>query len=59
MYRKLSGDHGDDPDVQLPPPDATLLSEEDKAAAIRRPASSFTGLRRGTLEGRWDNKNSN
>lgn len=36
--------------TKLPAPDATLLSEEDKAAATKRPASSFTGLRRGQLE---------
>ena len=31
--------------------DESLLSEDDKAQAVRRPASSFTGLRRGQLEG--------
>ena len=31
--------------------DESLLTEDDKAQAIRRPASSFTGLRRGQLEG--------
>ncbi|XP_053378335.1 uncharacterized protein LOC123529192 isoform X3 [Mercenaria mercenaria] len=52
---KLSGDKGQEDDLkldqELPAPDSSLLSEEDKANAIRRPASSFTGLRRGQLEG--------
>ena len=32
--------------------DESLLTDDDKAQAVRRPASSFTGLRRGQLEGR-------
>ena len=32
--------------------DESLLTEDDKAKAVRRPASSFTGLRRGHLEGK-------
>ena len=32
--------------------DESLLTDDDKAQAVRRPASSFTGLRRGQLEGK-------
>ncbi|XP_052781074.1 uncharacterized protein LOC128217749 isoform X5 [Mya arenaria] len=53
LQNKHPGDTDDD-DTTLPElsaPDTSLLSEEDKANAIKRPASSFTGLRRGQLEG--------
>ncbi|XP_060576944.1 uncharacterized protein LOC132734258 [Ruditapes philippinarum] len=51
---KLADDKTQNEDTfekELIAPYNSLLSEEDKANAVRRPASSFTGLRRGQLEG--------
>ena len=52
-HQSVQAGKGDDfGDVELLVPGPGLLSEEDKAAVMKRPASSFTGLRRGQLEGK-------
>lgn len=51
---KITGDFDQDVGTLtdgLSAPDDNLLTEKDMVDAMRRPASSFTGLRRGTLEG--------
>ena len=59
---KLSDDQKPEPDDLLlqqlaeKKDDESLLTEDDKAKAVKRPASSFTGLRRGQIEGNMQNE---